>query len=64
MMGENVSDDDPHWMCYAELLSILVLSTAMEVPPEMISDLQLIIENYLFHFNHQDALSLPEQTRQ
>ena len=51
IIGDYVPNGDPHWICYIVLVSILALSTAVEVPPEMIDDLGMSIENYLFHYN-------------
>ena len=51
MVGQYVPDNDPHWMCYMELLSILVLSTAVEVTCDSIADLKMAVESYLFHYN-------------
>lgn len=51
MVGQYVPDDDPHWMCFMELLSILVLSTAVEVSGDSIADLRMVVESYLFHYN-------------
>lgn len=51
MIGEYVPDDDPHWICYIDLLSILVLSTATEVSIDTITDLKSAIESYLFKYN-------------
>ena len=74
IIGDYVPNGDPHWICYIELISILVLSTAVEVPPEMIDDLGMAIENYLFHYNglYPDSMTpkmhyllhLPEQIKQ
>ena len=51
MVGQYVPDDDSHWMCFMELLSILVLSTAVEVTSDSIADLKMAVESYLFHYN-------------
>ena len=51
MVGQYVPDDDPHWMCFMELLSILVLSIAVEVSGDSIADLRMVVESYLFHYN-------------
>lgn len=74
MIGEYVPTDDPHWMCFTQLLSILILSTAVEVLPETIDDLKISIESYLFRYNSlypnsmtpkmHYLLHLPEQIRQ
>ena len=70
MVGQYVLSDDPHWMCYMELLSIIVLSTAVEVSSDSIADLTLAVENYLFHYNKlysnsmtPKMLHLPEQMK-
>lgn len=73
MVGKYIPNDDPDWVCYLELLMILVLSTAVEVTQETISDLKLIVESYLFHYNKlypssmtpkmHYLLHLPEQIR-
>lgn len=53
MVGQYVPDDDPHWMCFMELLSILVQSTAVEVTGDSIADLRMVFESYLFHYSKQ-----------
>ena len=47
IIGDCVPNGDPHWICYIGFVSILALSTAVEVPPEMIDDLGMVIEKYL-----------------
>ena len=74
IIGEYVPNDDSHWKCYAELLAILVLSTAVEVPFEVVDELRMMVENYLFSYNSlypnsmtpkmHYLLHLPEQIRQ
>ena len=51
MIGQYVPNDDPHWVCFLELLSLLVLSTAVEVTSDSITDLKMIVESYLVHYN-------------
>ena len=73
MVGRYIPDEDPHWMCFMELLRILVLSTAVEVTEDTISDLAMVIEGYLFQYNklYPDSMTpkthyllhLPEQIR-
>ena len=74
MVGMQVPDGDPHWLCFMELLMIAVMSTAVEVTEDTAYSLIVIIESYLFHFNqlHPDSMTpkthyllhLPEQMRQ
>ncbi len=47
MVGEFVPNDDPHWICYLGLLSVIVLCTAFEFTSDSIETLQLSIEDYL-----------------
>ena len=73
MVGQYVPNDDPHWVCFLELLSLLVLSTAVEVTSDSIIDLKMVVESYLFHYNElypnamtpkmHYLLHLPEQMR-
>ena len=74
MVGMQVPDGDPHWLCFMELLMIAVMSTAVEVTEDTAYSLTIIIESYLFHFNqlYPDSMTpkthyllhLPEQMRQ
>ena len=48
IIGDHVPNGDPHWICYIEFVSIIgSFNAAVEVPPEMIDDLGMAIENYL-----------------
>ena len=74
MIGQQVPDGDSHWLCFMELLMILVMSTAVEVTEDTAYGLTVIIESYLIHFNklYPDSMTpkmhyllhLPEQMRQ
>ena len=72
-LGQYIPNDDPHWKCFLKLLSLLVLSTAVEVTSDSITDLKMVVESYLFHYNElyfnsmtpkmHYLLHLPEQMR-
>ena len=51
MVGRYIPDEDPHWMCFMDLLRILVLSTVVEVTEDTISDLTVVIEGYISQYN-------------
>lgn len=73
MIGESVPGDDTHWICFIDLLRILCISSAFEITEDAISVLTLLIENYLFQYNHlypnsitpkcHILLHLPDQIR-
>lgn len=50
MIGEQVTEEDPHWVCYINLLRILCIVTAVEITEDAISILQMLIEDYLDQF--------------
>ena len=51
MIGEFIPSDDLNWICYIELLSVIVLCTSFEFTNDTIEDLRLAIEKYLLDFN-------------
>lgn len=51
MVGDCVPDDDHHWICFVNLLRILCVGTAVEITPEAVDILQMLIEDYLWQFN-------------
>ena len=50
-IGSYVPDGDAHWECYMLLLSITVLATAVEVTVDSVSELTLLVQDYLHVFN-------------
>ena len=44
MVGSYVPDEDSHWECYGQLLSIIVLATAMEVTLDSVSELTMLVQ--------------------
>lgn len=48
MVGDFVPDDDPHWLCFVDLLRILCIVTAAE---DAIGLLSFLTESYLFQYN-------------
>lgn len=50
MIGDYVPDNDEHWICFVNLLRILCISTAVEVTPDAIDVLQMLVEDYLHQF--------------
>ena len=51
MVGSYVPDGDSHWECYMQLLSIMVLVTAVEVTLDSVSELTMLVQDYLHAFN-------------
>lgn len=73
MVGELVPEDDPHWICYLDLLRILCMVTAFEITEDAVETLTLLVQNYLFQYNSlypnsithklHSLLHLPDQIR-
>lgn len=51
IVGKHVPDDDAHWRCYLQLLRIVTIATAIEVTEDTVSNLSLLIRDYLVTFN-------------
>ena len=51
MVGDFVPEDDPHWICFLNLLRILCIATAVEITTDAIAVLQMLTEDYLYQFN-------------
>ena len=47
MVGSYVPDGDSHWECYMQLQSIMVLVTAVEVTLDSVSELTMLVQDYL-----------------
>ena len=51
MVGNCVPEADGHWLCFINLLKILCIATAVEITPDAVALLQMLIEDYLHQFN-------------
>ena len=51
MVGDLVPDDDPHWICFVDLLRILCIATAVEITEDAIDVLSMLVESYLYQYN-------------
>ena len=49
MVGSYVPDGDSHWECYMQLQSIMVLVTAVEVTLDSVSELTMLVQDYLVY---------------
>lgn len=58
MVGDCIPEKDCHWQCFVNLLRILCVGTAVEITPEAIDILQILIDDYLWQFNRLKPSSM------
>lgn len=51
MVGDCVPMDDPHWICFVNLLRIMCIVTAVEITQDAVAVLHMLIEDYLCQFD-------------
>ena len=51
MVGKHIPQNDQHWLCFVELLMVMVLSTSVEATQDTASELSYAVESYLHHFS-------------